>query len=345
MEICKQKRKIWFVMARAVLAVGVITTVFGAAGCVVEPFTKASGTFATAAKAGVDAIAPAFATASSLCRTRARMDFMFVREQGLSTELWSKWYETHRIENDRIDPSRRYTWKDHCDILAKSDAMLARGLDAVGAYAAALKAAAESSGYDGKTLDNLVKDSAGLAQALSGNSTSTKSTTDTVAGLSGPIASIGKFAVQAYAVGKLKDAVRSGGPEVDKILDALKKYNAAVEPSIKDAEHRLANLLDQADASIRTDDETAKRPKPDAMRLFAFHDTAIRYEKNLADLRSEWTAYGSAMDALSKANKAMSDAAEGKMKDEDALKLVLGFANEVVTQLATVKKVAAGGKE
>jgi hypothetical protein len=81
------------------------------------------------------------------------------------------------------------------------------------------------------------------------------------------------------------------------------------------------------------------------MRVLAFHDTAVRYESELADLRQTWTAYGAALEALIQANKALSAAADGKMKDEDALKLVLGFANEVVTQLATVKKVAAGQKE
>jgi hypothetical protein len=33
------------------------------------------------------------------------------------------------------------------------------------------------------------------------------------------------------------------------------------------------------------------------------------------------------------------------MSEADALKLVMGFANEVVTQIATLKTVAAGGRE
>ncbi|MFT3766023.1 MAG: hypothetical protein QM820_10975 [Minicystis sp.] len=126
----------------------------------------------------------------------------------------------------------------------------------------------------------------------------------------------------------------------------MRSYNAAVEKGVlRDAEHLLANVLDQADASLRADDEANKRAKPDPLRIFALHETATKYEKELADARATWAAYAGAIEALSGANKALAQAAEGKMSDDDALKLVLGFVNEVVTQIATVKKVAAGGKE
>jgi hypothetical protein len=325
--------------SRALLLAVALIAALGCVGCG-SPFVKASDTFATAAKTGVDAITPAFATASRLCRTRARLDFMFHREKGLAKDLWSKWYTDHNV-GDRAGN----TWKAQCDKLASSDAMLAKGLAAIGAYAEVLKTAAASGNYDGKSLETVVKDSTALSAALTGDATDSNTFTGKVAGLSGPIAFIGKFAVQAYAADQLEKAVRTGSPAVDEILTALKAYNDALKNSIDDADSQLADVLDQADKSIRDDDEAAKRPKPDPMRLFALHDTALRYEKELADLRSTWEAYGKVIVALSEANKAMAEAAAGKMKHEEALKLVLGFANEVMTQLATVKQVTTAGKE
>lgn len=331
-------RKLFPLTSALIRAATVTTVAIGCAGT--DPFVKASGEFANATKAGADVLAPSFAVASELCRTRSRLAFLFAREQGIELEALSKWYSAHDVGDQ---PGN--TWKAQCEALASSDAMQTRGLQAIGAYAEALKAAADASGYDGRSLETLVTDSAALAEKLASNATETKTVTDKVAGLSGPIGTIGRFAVQAYAAGKLRSAVNDGAPAVSAILDSLREYNTAIRPTIEDAERQLANVLDQADASIRADDAAAGRTKPEPMRLIALHEVAVRYELEIASVRKAWTAYGRAIESMRKANTAMAAAASGTMSDTDALKLVLGFASEVVTQLAEVKASEDEAKE
>src|SRR5262249_53287198 len=87
-----------------------------------------------------------------------------------------------------------------------------------------------------------------------------------------------------------------------------------------------------------------RRIRPDAAGVLALDSFALRSEAELAAVRAAWAAWKATLNDLDKANSAMLDAASGKMKDDDAKKLVLGLAADVEMQATTLKTAMERGR-
>ena len=381
----------------ALSVVVALSSVLGTSACNPAPFVKASDSFAQATIGGIDALSPSFATASSLCRTRARMHFLATRGLGDNDTEWTAWYARHKLTKTE------FTWKDHCEALQRSDEMLKKGLAAVSWYARVLKGMVDVGTYDGVSLESTVKDASALGVALAQNQTATKNLTDKVQNLASPIGWLGQQILERYAAKELRQTIREGAPKVALILGALKAYNEAVAATFTDADSLLNNVINVANSSLMIEDygraeerarelsEWAKgvaqdpkstpdeqkraanearlaaedaqeafdfmtrkapasehrvwrRIRPDALKVLEIDGFARRSAGEISAVRDQWTACATVLSDLEKANSALLDAANGKMKDEDARRVVAGLADDVILQVATLKRALEQGR-
>src|SRR5207302_10302128 len=113
---------------------------FLAAGCgTSQAFKDASAKFAAATTEGAAAYERQFTDAADLCRKRAELDFLQHRLESSPGFEWGKSPTcTERYQSRRVSEEGTDTWKQHCDRLAKADALQKRALVTLTAYATAL---------------------------------------------------------------------------------------------------------------------------------------------------------------------------------------------------------------
>lgn len=310
-----------------------------------SPFREASNAFATTTKASVEAVEPMFGSAAGVCRKRARLTYLLNRQTGRE-EPWSKWFEAHRLD--------KKTWKQSCDELTVSDAILEDACRALVAYAKSVQAVAKAADYDGTDITKLANDASSLGVKLAGTSVPTDSQQpliDALAGLGSPLSTLAKGAMQLYADRDLKKETKTTAPVIRAILAAMKKYVVATQASVNDASKLLANVLDTGDGLLRPDQITlpdggvGPGATTDPLRIFAFNDAATRYESELAATKAEWQAYGDAIDGLAAANEKLLEAANEKISDKEAFLSVVDFSTDTLTQVAKIKAAFAKKKD
>jgi hypothetical protein len=296
-----------------------------------EAFQKASVEFAEATSTGVQHFEPQFAAASTLCRTRARLDFLQKRLQpGASwgsTPYWSEWFAEQRINPSS---SKSETWKQHCDRIASVESVYHRALTLLDAYANSLSALGASGSYDGADLRDMANQASGVSKSLGSAPIIGK----TLAGLGEPLTKLADFLLITRTVQEMRTSVRAANPLVQSVLEALSAYGKSTEAELRDAEARLNDLL--VTLEIRTgvvaqQREGRKNAAVDPADALVFYRFAVETEDAFAGFRSGQESYAGAVADLARSHALLAAAAELRgPKAVVTLKRALGYASQAL---------------
>lgn len=353
-------------------ALGWIFVALLAAGCSgANQFMKASASFADATSAGAASFAPEFDTASTLCRRRARLDFLQKRLQpGArwgSSPYWSEWYAQQPI--NPANPQSE-TWKSHCDQIEQVESVYRRALELLAAYAAALHDLGASGSYSGCDVRNIAAETSSLARSLK----LPGALGDAIAGIGDPLTAIANFLIEARTVKEMRQSVAKVNPTIQTVLTDLGAYARSTEAELRDAEARVGELLVTMDIRMANftptvralynalkastgkgdghpasdpqialllkglEDEMKKSTPVDPVHAVAFYQFAAAAEDELRALRNSQDSYKQVLEDLGHAHDALSSAAahSGDVSLDD-LKRALGFTSAVLRETANIK--------
>jgi hypothetical protein len=332
------------------------------AGCGnMASFQRATGSFAEATTTGARAFAVEFDTASSLCRKRARLDFLQRRLQPNAkwgeSPYWTEWYELQRINPENPQSE---TWKTHCEGIAAVEPAFRRGLELLAAYGQALVALSGSGGYDGCDLRSAAQSAAGIM-----NAAHAPSMFASIAGGAGdPIARMASFLFEAVTVGQMHRFVRDGDPTVQAILTDLLRYTRAVDTELRDTEARLASLLVTLDIRMAAfsptvrqlvraakasgdsqafsvkglEDELRKAAPVDPVHAVELYRFASSEEDKLRALRRTQESYAAVLDRLAQAHSALARSTSAKRAESaEELKKALGLTTSALQAAAAIR--------
>ena len=353
------------------------------AGCSGGAYLKAADSFASAASTSATTLEGAADFNHRLCARRARLDYLQNRLMGTNTAdrkqagqrlYWDEWFATFRPGVNGP------TWDEQCKATQNSDALLAKALTALSAYASAL-AKVTGEDYSGADIGSLVSDVDSLAAAIPGAPSAATSALKALGGSStapGPVGQLGGALKQAYAAKQVKDIAKNAHPAVHTILVTIGRYldaESAVESQWEHETRVFLNSLDTrltdtnaAPSSPRLDDivdKPGEHPakagrstlgaaapppvpppvasgllRPDPIQLLEFVQFA---ETTMKDVEATGANMGAILDTLKNLAQAEQSLVNANGNDNEVSAL-LGFVAQILGDVATVQNAIKGGR-
>jgi hypothetical protein len=301
-----------------------LLAVLSVQGCTYpQAFQKATVAFATATSTGTERFVPAFDTASTICHTRERLDFLQRRLQPGApwgqAPYYTDWYEGARINPS--NPSGE-TWKQHCDRIADVEEVYRHALGLLDAYARGLADLATSGTYDGCDLRDMAKYASDLGQKVS----SAPIVGKTISGLGEPMARLTEILLARRTLRQMRESVAAANPVIQQILSALADYTKSTDAELRDADARLKDLLVTMEIRVG-----ARGRGADPADVMSFYRFASEKQDELEALRKSQARYASVVADLAHAHDMLAQAAVDKgPKGIALLKKVLADATGVL---------------
>jgi hypothetical protein len=265
------------------VAVGVIALSVASACGGAPNLTKATSTYALAARAATDELTVSVRVVTDLCHHSMDLQYFVARMLPSSTVAnLEKYADTPFANAANIGT---ITWKQRCEGLARAELAFTNGVAVIARYADALAAFAGKEPTPDKDVQALAKAAADDVAALSPAAADYQQTLE---GIGGPLAAVAKVTEGAWKAKQLEAVTATTDGPLHTVLGKLEDFvHVARKRHVHDARQALADAvmqLDDASTDVRLKLSATRLDIEETERLNALEERIVIMSQILHEL-------------------------------------------------------------
>jgi hypothetical protein len=306
-----------------------------------HPYTAATGAFATSTAATVEALRPMMAFRGKQCHLSADYDWLF---KNLSSPRNGKWPGLGSLSKPTVpfydqhgQSLAQISVEDYCDRLAVADVTVNRALQVLDSYASALSSITTDGAIDTDSLHTTLTDLGTLIGKLANDAGETKSVSQAITQLDGPLRSIAIAITASAKERELQRVIVKADEPFRAVIKALHAYVAAN----RDLAQQSNMLFGQA---IHAAEQRLVDQPVSPVEAFTLLDRVNVEKASAIQTLAALDVFDGLLSSLTDAQTSLLGAANQSVPAQTALKQVLADAKEVLTQLAAIKLLLQPGK-